>query len=429
MKVLVVGKGGREHALVWKLAQSPRVDRVYCAPGNAGTGLDGVNVPIDVNDFDSLIKFAKKENIGFTVVGPEDPLANGIVDVFQREGMRIFGPSKAAAQIEASKVYSKKLMRHADVPTSEFRVFDHPEPARKYIETREYPVVVKADGLAAGKGVLVCSTTEEALEAVNRIMVREEFGRTAGRQIVIEKRLDGEEVSILALVAGRTIVPLAAAQDHKRVFDGDQGPNTGGMGAYSPAPLATAELLNDIEINSLIPTVHAMKRARTPFRGILYAGVLVTNQGPRILEYNCRLGDPETQPVLMRLKTDLCDLIEATIDDRLGEFAEDRLEWDPRPAVCVVIASGGYPGPIVRGKMIQGLDEAAKVPDVKVFHGGTRLEPGGMITTDGGRVLGITALGDTIVAARARAYEAAAMINFPGAHYRKDIGAKAIGKE
>src|SRR3989442_4186587 len=242
MKVLVIGKGGREHALVWKLAHSPRVTQVFCAPGNAGTALDGVNVPIDVNDFDYLIRFAKKENIGLTVVGPEDPLCNGIVDAFQSAGLRIFGPSKAAAQIEGSKVYSKKLMRHADVPTAEFRVFDHPEPARTYIQTREYPVVVKADGLAAGKGVIVCSTTEEAIDAVNRIMVREEFGRSAGRQIVVEKRLDGEELSVLALVAGRTIIWLAPSQDHKRAIDGDHDPNTGGMGAYSPAPLGQPAL-------------------------------------------------------------------------------------------------------------------------------------------------------------------------------------------
>lgn len=428
MKVLVIGKGGREHALVWKLAQSPRVERVYCAPGNAGTALDGVNVNIDVNDFDYLIRFAKKENIGLTVVGPEDPLAGGIVDAFQAQGLRIFGPTKAAAQIEASKVFSKKLMRHADVPTAEFRVFDHPEPARKYIETREYPVVVKADGLAAGKGVIVCTTTEEAIEAVNRIMVREEFGRAAGRQIVVEKKLEGEEVSILALVAGRTIIPLAPAQDHKRAFDGDQGPNTGGMGAYSPAPMATPKLLDEIETDALVPTVHAMKRARVPFRGILYAGVIVTNQGPRILEYNCRLGDPETQPVLMRLKTDLCDLLEAAVEDRLGDFTEDRLAWDPRPAVCVVMASGGYPGNYPKGKMIQGLDDAAKVPDVKVFHAGTRLEAGGMVVTDGGRVLGITALGATLAEAKARAYEAVGKISFPGAFYRKDIADKALGK-
>jgi phosphoribosylamine---glycine ligase len=428
MKVLVIGKGGREHALVWKLAQSPRVEQVYCAPGNGGTALEAVNVAIDVNDFDYLLRFAKKENIGLTVVGPEEPLANGIVDAFQAHGLRIFGPSKAAAQIEASKAYSKKLMRHADVPTSEFRVFDHPEPARKYILSREYNVVVKADGLAAGKGVIVCNTQDEALEAVNRIMVREEFGRAVGRQIIVEKKLEGEELSILALVAGRTIIPLAACQDHKRAHDGDTGPNTGGMGAYSPAPLATPELLNDIETNSLIPTVHAMKRARVPFRGILYAGVLVTNQGPRILEYNCRLGDPETQPILMRLKADLCELLEAAVDDRLGDFTEDRLEWDPRPSVCVVMASGGYPGNYARGKMIHGLDEAAKLEGVKVFHAGTRLEPGGMVITDGGRVLGVTALGDTLADARAKAYEAVGCISFPGAFWRKDIGEKALGK-
>lgn len=430
MKVLVIGKGGREHALVWKLAQSPRVERVFCAPGNAGTAAEGkgVNVPIDAGDVDHLIRFAKKEAIGLTVVGPEDPLAGGMVDAFQSQGLRIFGPSKAAAQIEASKVFSKKLMRHADVPTAEFRVFDHPEPARKYIETREYPVVVKADGLAAGKGVLVCSTMEEALEAVNRIMVREEFGRAAGRQIVVEKRLEGEELSVMALVAGRTIVPLAPAQDHKRALDGDLGPNTGGMGAYSPTPLATPNLLGDIEANALVPTVHAMKRARVPFRGLLYAGVLVTNQGPRILEYNCRFGDPETQPVLMRLKTDLCELLEAVVDDRLGEFTEERLEWDARPAVCVVLASGGYPGSFAKGKLIQGLEDAAQLPDVKVFHAGTRLDPGGAILSDGGRVLSVTALGDTLAEAKARAYEAAAKISFPGAFYRKDIADKAIGK-
>ncbi|MBM3996094.1 MAG: phosphoribosylamine--glycine ligase [Planctomycetes bacterium] len=428
MNVLVIGKGGREHALVWKLAQSPRVKRVYCAPGNAGTALDGVNVPIDVNEFSHLIRFAKAENIGLTVVGPEDPLANGIVDAFQAQGLRIFGPSKAAAQIEGSKVYSKKLMRHADVPTAEFRVFDHPEPARKYIETREYPVVVKADGLAAGKGVIVCNTTDDAMEAVNRIMVREEFGHSAGRQIVIEKKLEGEELSVMALVAGRTIIPLASSQDHKRAFDGDTGPNTGGMGAYSPAPLGTPKLLDEIETHALVPTVHAMKRARTPFRGILYAGVIVTNQGPRILEYNCRLGDPETQPILMRLKTDLFDLLDAAVDERLDTFTEHQLEWDPRPAVCVVIASGGYPGNYSKGKIIKGLDDAAQLPDVKVFHAGTKLESG-MIVTDGGRVLGVTALGDTLAQAKARAYEAVAKISFPGAFCRKDIADKAINKE
>src|SRR5271165_4431775 len=286
MNVLVIGKGGREHALVWKLTQSPRAKHVFCAPGNAGTALDAVNVPIETTDFDGLTRFAKKEQIGLTVVGPEEPLAQGIVDIFHKAGLRIFGPSREAAQLEASKVFAKQLMRHADVPTAEFRVCDHPDPARHYIETREYPVVVKADGLAAGKGVMVCATTEEALAAIERIMVREEFGRAAGRQVVIEKKLEGEELSILALVSGRTIVPLAPTQDHKAAFDGDTGPNTGGMGAYCPAPLATPELLDVVDREILVSTVHAMKRGRRPFRGVLYAGIMVTAQGSRVLEFN-----------------------------------------------------------------------------------------------------------------------------------------------
>jgi phosphoribosylamine--glycine ligase len=425
MKVLVIGKGGREHALVWKLAQSPRVERVFCAPGNAGTAEEAVNVPIEVKDFDYLIRFAKKEAIGLTVVGPEDPLASGLVDAFIEAGLRIFGPSRTAAQIEASKVFAKKLMRHADVPTAEFRVFDHPDPVRHYIETREYPVVVKADGLAAGKGVVVCSTTEDALAAVQRIMVREEFGRAAGRQVVIEKRMEGEELSIQALVSGRAIVTLQATQDHKAAFDGDTGPNTGGMGAYCPAPLATPELLQEVETSVLVPTVHAMKRSRRPFRGVLYAGIMVTNQGPRVLEFNCRLGDPEAQPLLMRLRTDLLDLLEAVVDDRLGEFDENRLEWDPRPAVCVVMASAGYPGSFARGKVITGLAEAAKLPNVKVFHAGTKME-NGVVVTDGGRVLGVTALGDTLADAKRNAYEAVKVIHFQGAFYRTDIADKAL---
>jgi phosphoribosylamine--glycine ligase len=425
MKVLVIGKGGREHALVWKLAQSPRAERVYCAPGNAGTAADGVNVPIEPTDFDRLLRFAKKENIGLTVVGPEEPLARGIVDMFQKAGLRIFGPTREAAQIEASKVFAKQLMHHADVPTAEFRVCDHPDPARHFIETREYPVVVKADGLAAGKGVVVCGTTEEALSAIDRIMVREEFGRAAGRQVVIEKRLEGPELSLLALVAGRTIVPLPATQDHKAAFDGDTGPNTGGMGAYCPAPLATPELLDQIEATVLVPTVHALKRGRRPFRGVLYAGIMVTNQGPRVLEFNCRFGDPEAQPLMMRLRTDLLDILEAVVDDRLDDFAEGLLEWDPRPAVCVVLASQGYPGSYAKGKVITGLAAAAALPDVKVFHAGTRLE-NNLVVTDGGRVLGVTALGETLAAARDRAYEAVARIQFQGMFYRRDIAAKAL---
>ena len=427
MKVLVIGKGGREHALVWKLAQSPRVERVYCAPGNAGTAEDGVNVPIEVSDFEKLVRFAKKEEIGLTVVGPEEPLTLGIVDYFKKAGLRIFGPSKEAAEIEGSKVFAKQLMRQADVPTAEFRVFDHPDAARHYIETREYPVVVKADGLAAGKGVILCYDTKGAMAAIERIMVREEFGRTAGRQVVIEKRMEGQELSILALVSGRTILPLQPTQDHKAAFDNDEGPNTGGMGAYCPAPLGTPELMQEVESAILVPTVHALKRSRRPFRGVLYAGIMLTNQGPRVLEFNCRFGDPETQPLMMRLKTDLLDLLEAVIDDGLAESAETVLEWDPRPAVCVVMASQGYPGSYQKERVISGLDAAATLSDVKVFHAGTKLD-NGVVVTDGGRVLGITALGDTLADAKRRAYEAVALINFQGAFYRRDIADKALNQ-
>jgi phosphoribosylamine--glycine ligase len=468
MKVLVIGKGGREHALVWKLAQSPRVERVFCAPGNAGTAIEGVNVPLDGSDFDRLVHFVKKEGIGLTVVGPEDPLARGIVDHFHKHELRIFGPTKAAAQLEASKVFAKTLMRHADVPTADFVVFDHPDPARNYVRSREVaimpdgrqivypfdrfivleeegvkylwegtrrvkisppePLVVKADGLAAGKGVFVCSNTEEALEAINRIMVREEFGRPAGRQIVIERRLEGEELSLLALVAGRTILPMPAMQDHKRAFDGDTGPNTGGMGAYCPAPLGKQEVLDIADRDVFMPIVHTMRRKRTPFRGVLYAGLMVTPQGPRVLEFNCRFGDPEAQPLLMRMKTDLLDLIEATLDDRLEDFAPNGLDWDPRPAVCVVMASGGYPDRIEKGFPIRGLEKAAALRDVKVFHAGTRRD-GDRVLTDGGRVLGVTALGETLEDARWRAYEACACIEFRDGFYRRDIGMKGMGKE
>jgi phosphoribosylamine--glycine ligase len=424
MKVLVIGKGGREHALVWKIAQSPRVTQVYCAPGNAGTEEEAINVPVEPSEFERLISFCRKESIEVTVVGPEDPLAAGIVDAFQNAGLRIFGPSREAARLEASKVFAKQLMRYADVPTAEFRICDHPDPARTYIATREYPVVVKADGLASGKGVIVCANTEEAMAAIDRIMVREEFGLAAGRQVVIEKRLEGQELSILALVSGRAIIPLQPTQDHKAAFDNDEGPNTGGMGAYCPAPLGTPELLEDIEKHVLVPTVHALKRSRKPFRGVLYAGIIITNQGPRVLEFNCRFGDPETQTLLVRLRTDLMDLIDAVVDGQLDDFSEDRLVWDPRPSVCVVVASQGYPGAYAKGKVITGLDEAARVPDVKIFHAGTKRE-NGLTVTDGGRVLGITALGDTLDDARQKAYEAVARIKFPGMFFRKDIGNKA----
>ena len=425
MKVLVVGKGGREHALVWKIAQSPRVEKVYCAPGNAGTALDGENVPISEMDIDKLLDFAKEQDIGLTVVGPEAPLAAGIVDQFQDAGLRIFGPSRAAAQLESSKAFAKTIMSQADVPTAEFRVCDHPDHAKEYISSRLYPLVVKADGLAAGKGVYVCSSQEEAHQAAQQIMIDEVHGREAGRQVVIEKRLEGQELSVLAVVSGRSIITLQSSQDHKPAFDLDEGPNTGGMGAYSPTPLATPELMAQIEETILVPTIHAMRRNRQPFSGILYAGLILTSQGPKVLEYNCRLGDPEAQPVLFRLKTDIVDLLEAAVEERLDELPEPTLEWDARPTVCVVMASKGYPGSYEKGHAISGLEEVSEMEDVKVFHAGTKLD-GDKVRTDGGRVLGVTARGDSLEEAQNRAYSAVEKINFLGAFYRTDIGNKAL---
>jgi phosphoribosylamine--glycine ligase len=422
MKVLVVGQGGREHVLAWKLAQSPKVEQVYCAPGNAGTAADVTNVDISSGDVDRLVKFAQTEQIDLTVVGPEAPLVAGITDAFESAGLRVFGPSKAAAQLEGSKVFAKEVMRQANVPTAECSVFHEPDEAIRYVEEREeVPLVVKADGLAAGKGVAVCSTREEAIEAIRDIMVEKSFG-DAGSQLLIEDRLVGQEVSILAIVDGRTIVTLEASQDHKPAHDGDTGPNTGGMGAYSPAPFATPELMDEVIQQILIPTVHTMRKRKTPFRGILYAGLMLTSQGPKVLEFNTRFGDPEAQPVLTRLKTDLFDVLFAATEGRLAEFAE--LDWDDRAAVCVVMASEGYPGHYGKGHVIRGLDEAARLSDVKVFHAGTLLS-GQDVLTDGGRVLGVTALGADISAAKKRAYEAVKCIRWDGAWCRKDISDKA----
>jgi phosphoribosylamine---glycine ligase len=428
INVLVVGKGGREHALVWKLAQSPRAGRIFCAPGNAGTAQDGTNVPFDSTDFERMTRFCKKEEIGLVVIGPEDAFELGLSDYLRANGITVFGPTKSAAKIESSKVFSKELMRHADVSTADFRVFDHPDPARTYVDTRDYPVVVKADGLAAGKGVIVCKDTPEAKRAIDRIMVKEEFGGKVGRRIVIEKKLEGEELSLLGLVSGRTILLLPPTQDHKAVNDGDTGPNTGGMGTYCPAPVGTQDLMKQAEENVFVPIVHAMKRGRNPFSGVLFAGLMLTNQGNRVLEFNCRFGDPETQVILMRLQSDLIELLEAVAQERLGELPDDAVVWDPRPAVCVVMCSGGYPGKYEVGKPINGLEDVAAMPDVKVFHAGTK-DVNGRTLTDGGRVLAVTALGKTLMAAKARAYEAVKLISFTGAHYRTDIADKALKRK
>jgi len=421
MKILVVGGGGREHALAWKLAQSPHCDQLIAAPGNPGIAQVGRCVDIAADDLDGLLAFARDEAIGLTVVGPEVPLVAGIVDRFQAEGLRIFGPSQEAAQVEGSKAWSKEVMIHSAVPTAEYRAFKRPEEALRYIDNHAEPLVVKASGLAAGKGVFVCDDATQAREAVETIMRHKTFGG-AGDTVVVEERLTGEEASILALVDDSSIYTLESSQDHKPALDGDKGPNTGGMGAYSPAPVVTAKVQAQVDREVLVPMVHGMKTAGAPYRGLLYAGVMVTPGGPKVLEFNCRFGDPEAQPLLMRLRSDLVEVLEAVLDNRLDTVD---LDWDPRPAVCVVMASGGYPGPYEKGNEITGLDDAQALDDVCVFHAGTRAEDG-RIYTDGGRVLGVTALGDDIAAARDRAYEAVRRIRFAKAHWRTDIGVKGI---
>ena len=429
MKILVIGNGGREHALAWKLGQSPRADRVFVAPGNAGTAVDAENVDIPATDIAALVAFAKENDIGLTVIGPEVPLCEGIVDIFESEGLKVFGPDKSAAQLEGSKVFCKNVLRAADVPTADFQEFRDASSAERFINERysetpeDCPVVVKADGLAAGKGAIVCKTRDDALEAINMIARERQFG-DAGNRMIIEDRMSGTEASILAITDGKTILTLPPAEDHKRAHDNDAGPNTGGMGAYCPTPSIDADTLNWVESNVLVPTVHVMKRNRNPFRGILYAGLMLTPQGPKVLEYNVRFGDPECQPMLMRLKTDFVDILEATVDRRLGEIGQ--LEWDDRPSVCVVMASEGYPGSYEKGKVIRGLDEAAKIDDVVVFHAGTTTNEVGEVVTNGGRVLGVTAMGDTVAAAKLQAYKAVKCIRWDGAWCRKDISDKAM---
>ena len=423
MKILVIGNGGREHTLVWKLKQSPSVTQVFCAPGNAGTGLDVTNVGIKATDIRQLIEFALAEKIDLTVVGPEAPLVAGIVDDFKAAGLRVFGPSKMAAELEGSKRFAKELMAKAKIPTADFRSFQNAAEAISYIDERENVerFVIKADGLAAGKGVVVCFSKVEARNAIKRMLIHKDFG-AAGAQIVIEDFLVGEEASLLAFVDGTTIVPLEAAQDHKAAFDGDTGPNTGGMGAYSPIPSMTSEVVDVVVEKILVPTVHEMIKAGRPFCGCLYAGLMLTNQGPKVIEFNVRLGDPETQAVLMRLKSDLAQVLYAAAEGKLDEI--EPLEWDERSSVCVVMASEGYPGDYVKGKPMRGLDEAALVPDTKVFHAGTT-QVGDQIVNDGGRVLGVTALGETLADAKLRAYQAVKCIRWDGAWCRKDISDKA----
>lgn len=426
MKVLVVGSGGREHALVWKISRSPHfashVSRIYCAPGNAGIARIAETVDIKAEDIEGLLSFAKEERIDLTVVGPEVPLTLGIADEFEKAGLRIFGASKKAAEIEGSKAFSKALMRKYGIPTAEYEVFTDRDKAVSYLKKRGTPIVVKASGLAAGKGVIVALTLEEAVDAVNMIMGDKAFG-SAGDEVVIEEFLEGEEVSLLAFTDGKTVLPMPSAQDHKRAYDGDQGPNTGGMGVYSPAPGLTEELLERVMREIMLPTVKGMASEGRPYKGILYAGLMMTHKGTKVLEYNARFGDPETQPLMMRMKSDIIEVMEAVIDGKLEDIA---IEWDERASVCVVMAAGGYPGDYRKGDEIKGLDETAMMHDVMVFHAGTVLKDG-KVATNGGRVLGVTALGTGIKEAIDTAYQAVSKIAWDGVHYRKDIGKKALG--
>lgn len=422
MQILVIGSGGREHALVWKIAQSPLVDKIYCAPGNAGTLDLAENVALAANDLPALLKFAQEKRIDLTVVGPEVPLVAGIVDLFQAAGLKIFGPSQAAAQIEGSKVFSKKFMVKYDIPTAKAGIFSNLADARGYLAEVGAPIVVKADGLAAGKGVMVCQTIAEAEEALALIMTKKEFG-DAGAQVVLEECLIGEEASIIAITDGESITPLASSQDHKRIFDHDEGPNTGGMGAYSPAPVITDHLMSEIDVKVLRPFVAGMKQEGIDYRGVIYAGVMITKNGPKVLEFNCRLGDPETQPIMMRMKSDFVPIMLAVVEKKL----DDRLiEWDVRAAVCVVLAAGGYPGKYEQGLVIKGVEKVQQLPQAYVFHAGTRLNEKKELVSAGGRVLGVTALGDGIKFALDNAYRAVNLISFRGMQYRKDIGKKAL---
>jgi len=421
MKVLVVGSGGREHALVWKIAQSPRVTDIFCAPGNAGIAGQATCVAMGADDIEGLLDFAKREAVDLTVVGPEAPLVAGIVDAFCAAGLRVFGPSKAAARLEASKCFAKELMVSCHVPTARSANCRTVREVLAEAAQLSYPVVLKADGLAAGKGVVICDDKEGVHKTASEMIEERIFG-DSGRTVVVEEFLEGEEASILLLTNGRAAIPLAASQDHKRIFDRDEGPNTGGMGAYSPAPVITDTRMQDVMTKVVLPVIEEMARRGAPYTGILYAGIMVTKEGPKVLEFNVRFGDPETQAILPRMKGDLVEAMLWTLDPKAAPL---ELSWSERAAVCVVMASAGYPGPYEKGKVIHGLAAVAKRPDVVVFHAGTK-KTEGVLVTSGGRVLGVTGLGATIKEAIDTTYAAVDVIAFEGAHYRKDIGWRAV---
>ena len=421
MKVLVIGSGGREHALVWKITQSPKISQVYCAPGNAGISKLAKCIDIDADNLEKLANFAQKEKIGLTVVGPELPLSKGIVNEFDQRGLRIFGPSKEATEIESSKVFSKYLMKKHNIPTANYKVFHNREEAFHYIKKQAFPLVIKADGLAAGKGVFIIKNLVQAKDALDALMELKKFGE-AGKQVIVEEFLKGEEVSVLAFCDGKTVVPMVASQDHKKIFDNDQGPNTGGMGAYSPVPFYFNKEKKRVLEEILKPTIKGLQREGRRYKGVLYAGLILTKEGPKVLEFNARFGDPETQVVLPRLKTDLIDILNAVIE---GSLHKINIEWKNNSAVCVVVASGGYPGKYQKYKVISGLNKLEKMKDVIAFHAGTKFQDGKVVTS-GGRVLGITAWDDTISKAKEKAYQGIEKIYFENMYHRKDIAVKAI---
>jgi len=424
MKVLVVGSGGREHTLVWKIAQSPKVKNIYCAPGNAGIAEYAECISIKADDIKQLASFAHHRNIDLTVVGPELPLTLGIVDEFESKELRICGPHKSASVIEGSKIFAKDLMKKYNIPTAPYATFSSPQDAKSYLKKKGAPAVIKADGLAAGKGVIPAQSLGKAEEAIDAILTKKIFG-AAGERIIIEEFLTGEEASFIVFTDGETIIPMPSSQDHKPIYDNDEGPNTGGMGAYSPAPVITEKLQKKIMEQIIIPTVRGMRVEGRKYRGILYAGLMINQGEANVLEFNARFGDPETQPILMRMKTDLIPILEAIVDERLHQVS---LQWDERPAVCVVMASKGYPESYQKGMEIKGLNKVKGMQNVEVFHAGTALKDNRMVTC-GGRVLGVTALGSSIAEAINLAYQATSQIHWEDAYYRKDIGKKALQRK